>query len=235
MRKQLIVPLLSASLLLAGCSQNKVSPKEYSGFLRNYDQLSEHKTAAGDTVLRWVSPKLRMERYSQVYIAPSQFYPKPEASQRIPATTLTAVTGYYDAALKRELGKVLKLVSEPGPHTLIIRPAITSVGAHTQSLHYYEYLPVTLVAAGVSSAVGIRDLDSVIATEAAFLDGGSRAVVAEVVRKGSGLPLENDDQVMTADNLKVVLDTWARDWREAAETLQGQKRGAVTGQTAKAP
>lgn len=32
MRKQLIVPLLSASLLLAGCSQNKVSPKEYSAF-----------------------------------------------------------------------------------------------------------------------------------------------------------------------------------------------------------
>ncbi|MCE6983072.1 DUF3313 domain-containing protein, partial [Pseudomonas frederiksbergensis] len=57
----------------------------------------------------------------------------------------------------------------------------------------------------------------------------------EVVRKGTGLPLENDDQVMTADNLKVVLDGWARDWRVAAETLQQRKRGAVTGQTAKAP
>ncbi|MDD1017183.1 DUF3313 domain-containing protein [Pseudomonas rubra] len=235
MRKQLIVPLLSVSLLLAGCSQNKVSPKEYSGFLRNYDQLSEHKTASGDSVLRWVSPSLRMERYSQVYIAPSQFYPKPEASKRIPASTLTAVTGYYDAALKRELGKVLNLVEEPGPHTLIIRPAITSVGAHTQALHFYEYLPVTLVAAGVSSAVGIRDLDSVIATEAAFLDGGSRTVLAEVVRKGTGLPLENDDQVMTADNLKVVLDGWARDWRQAAETLKQQKQAAVTGQKSTAP
>ncbi|CAM3997044.1 DUF3313 domain-containing protein [Pseudomonas wadenswilerensis] len=235
MRKQLIVPLLSASLLLAGCSQNKVNPKEYSGFLRNYDQLSEHKTASGDTVLRWVSPKLRMERYSQVYIAPSQFYPMPKASTRIPETTLKAVTTYYDTALKRELGKVLNLVEQPGPHTLIVRPAITSVGAHTQALHFYEYLPVTLVAAGVSSAVGIRDLDSVIATEAAFLDGGSRAVVAEVVRKGTGLPLENDNQVMSADNLKVVLDAWARDWRVAAETLQEQKRSAVTGQKTTAP
>ncbi|MNE53718.1 hypothetical protein D3C80_1484600 [compost metagenome] len=94
---------------------------------------------------------------------------------------------------------------------------------------------MTLVAAGVSSAVGIRDLDSVIATEAAFLDGGSRAVVAEVVRKGTGLPLENDNQVMSADNLKVVLDAWARDWRVAAETLQEQKRSAVTGQKTTAP
>ena len=235
MRKQLIAPVLCATLLMTGCSQNKVSPKEYSGFLRNYDQLSEQKTASGDTVLRWVSPTLRMEQYSQVYIAPSQFYPTPQASARIPEATLQAVTRYYDAALKRELGKVLTLVEQPGPNTLILRPAITSIGAHTQSLHYYEWLPVTLVAAGVSSAVGIRDLDSVIATEAAFLDGGSRAVVAEVVRKGTGLPLENDDQVMTAENLKAVLDGWAQDWRVAAEALKEKKLAALTGQKSTAP
>jgi hypothetical protein len=235
MRKQMIAPVLCLSLLMAGCSQNKVTPKEYSGFLRNYDQLSEHKTASGDSVLRWLSPDLHMERYNQVYIAPSQFYPVPQASTRIPESTLKAVTTYYDAALKRELGKVLTLVEQPGSNTLIVRPAITSVGAHTQALHYYEWLPVTLVAAGVSSAIGIRDLDSVIATEAAFLDGGSRAVVAEVVRKGTGLPLENDEQVMTADNLKVVLDGWAQDWRLAAESIQQQKFGALKGQKSTAP
>ncbi|MFQ6571923.1 DUF3313 domain-containing protein [Pseudomonas sp. UM16] len=235
MRKQLFAPALCLSLLMVGCSQNRVSPKEYSGFLRNYDQLSEQKTASGDSVLRWVSPKLNMDRYTQVYIAPSQFYPTPKASAQIPASTLTAVTTYYDAALKRELSKVLNLVEQPGPNTLIIRPAITSVAAHTQSLHFYEYLPVTLVAAGVSTAVGIRDLDSVIATEAAFLDGGSRTVVAEVVRKGTGLPLENDEQVMTAENLKLVLDGWAQDWRVAADNLKQHKISAVTGQISTAP
>ncbi|MDN7142067.1 DUF3313 domain-containing protein [Pseudomonas sp. JQ170] len=235
MRKQMIAPALCLSLLMVGCSQNKVSPKEYSGFLRNYDQLRELKTASGDSVLRWVSPNLHIERYNQVYIAPSRFYPMPKPSERIPASTLAAITTYYDAALKRELGKVLTLVEQPGPNTLIIRPAITSVGAHTQSLHFYEYLPVTLVAAGVSSAVGIRDLDSEIATEAAFLDGGTRAVVAEVVRKGTGLPLENDDQVMTADNLKVVLDGWAQDWRQAAEMLKQQNTAAFTAGTPTAP
>ncbi|MEE1869203.1 MULTISPECIES: DUF3313 domain-containing protein [Pseudomonas] len=235
MRNHLFAPVLCLSLLVVGCSQTRVSPKEYSGFLRNYDQLSEHKTASGDSVLRWVSPRLQMERYTEVYIAPSQFYPQPKASERIPDSTLKAITTYYDAALKRELGKVLNLVELPGPNTLIVRPAITSVGAHTQSLHFYEYLPVTLVAAGVSSAIGVRDLDSVIATEAAFLDGGSRAVVAEVVRKGTGLPLENDDQVMTAENLKQVLDGWAQDWRNAAVTLKQQNAAAFTGQKSTAP
>lgn len=235
MRKQIFAPALCLSLLMVGCSHTRVSPKEYSGFLRDYDQLSEHKTASGESVLRWLSPKLNVERYTQVYIAPSQFYPQPKASAQIPESTLKAVTAYYDVALKRELGKVLNLVEQPGPNTLIVRPAITSVGAHTQSLHFYEYLPVTLVAAGVSSAVGIRDLDSVIATEAAFLDGGTRAVVAEVVRKGTGLPLENDDQVMTADNLKGVLDGWAQDWREAAISLKQQNAAAFTGQKSTAP
>ncbi|MNO03605.1 hypothetical protein D3C81_2243660 [compost metagenome] len=74
-----------------------------------------------------------------------------------------------------------------------------------------------------------------IATEAAFLDGGSRTVVAEVVRKGTGLPLENDEQVMTAENLKLVLDGWAQDWRVAAENLKQHKISAVTGQISTAP
>jgi len=31
------------------------------------------------------------------------------------------------------------------------------------------------------------------------------------VRKGTGVPLENDKQVMTAENVKGVLDGWASD------------------------
>ena len=40
-------------------------------------------------------------------------------------------------------------------------------------------------------------------------------VVAEVVRKGTGVPLDNDKQVMTADNVKAVLDGWASDLRKS--------------------
>jgi hypothetical protein len=125
------------------------------------------------------------------------------------------VTRYYDAALKHELAKVVPLVSKPGPNTLIVKPAITQVAASTQSLRFYEWLPVTLVAAGVSTATGIRDQDSQIATEVSFEDGATGAVVAEVVRKGTGVPLDNDKQVMTADNVKAVLDNWASDLRQA--------------------
>lgn len=177
--------------------------------------LSERQSPSGQPVLSWVSPALARGRYTQVYLAPSQIYPKTEPTQRIPLSTLSGVTDYYDAALRLELGKVAQLVSRPGPNTLTVRPAITRVAASTQGLRFYEWLPVTLVAAGVSTATGIRDQDSEIATEISFEDGSTGEVVAEVVGKGTGMPLENDKQVLTADDVKAVLDGWAGDLGQA--------------------
>ncbi|PCR96066.1 DUF3313 domain-containing protein [Pseudomonas fluorescens] len=203
--------LLAASLSLSACSNKKVAPDMYSGFLNDYSTLKEQQTPSGQTILSWASPALASGRYTRVYLAPSQFYPKFEPTGRIPQSTLSGVTGYYDAALRQELGKVLPLASKPGPNTLVVRPAITQVATSTQGLRFYEWLPVTLVAAGVSTAAGIRDQDSEIATEVSLEDGSTGEVVAKVVRKGTGVPLENDKQVMTADNVKGVLDGWATD------------------------
>ncbi|WP_212626968.1 DUF3313 domain-containing protein [Pseudomonas sp. PP3] len=216
MRKHFSLPLLAAvTIALSACSNKKVAPEAYTGFLKDYSVLTERRSPSGQTVLSWVSPTLKVERYTQIYIEPSQFYPKALPTERIPQTTLSDTTWYYDAALKHELGKILPVVTTPGPNTLIVRPAITGVTASTQSLRYYEWLPVTLVAAGVSTATGIRDQDSEIATEVVFLDGGTRAVVAQVVRKGTGVPLDNDQQIITAANVKAVLDGWASDLRNS--------------------
>ncbi|MCW8277277.1 DUF3313 domain-containing protein [Pseudomonas sp. PCH199] len=206
--------LFAATLSLSACSSKK--PAElHTGFLSDYSVLKEGQTPSGQKVLSWVSPALASGRYTTVYLAPSQFYPRPQPTQRIPQSTLSGVTRYYDAALRQELGKVVSLVPKPGPNTLIVRPAITQVAASTQGLRFYEWLPVTLVAAGVSTATGIRDRDSEIATEVSFQDGATGAVVAEVVRKGTGVPLENDKQVMTPEDVKGVLDGWATDFSQS--------------------
>ncbi|MDT4871860.1 hypothetical protein FQZ97_1070150 [compost metagenome] len=105
---------------------------------------------------------------------------------------------------------------------LVVRPAITGVSASTKGLQPYEVIPIALVAAGVSAANGIRDQDTSIATEAAFLDGGSNEVVAQVVRKGAGAELGNSSQVMTASDAKAVLDGWARDMVTSLEGLKRQ-------------
>lgn len=155
MRTSLSLPLLAAlSILLAACASKTIPPEEFSGYLSDYSQLAQKQLPSGQAVLSWVSPDLDISHYTGVYIEPSQFYPWVLPTGRGPQSTLSAVTGYYDAALKRELGKVMTVVAAPGPGTLIVRPAIVSLSASTQGLRFYEYLPVTLLAAGVSTATG---------------------------------------------------------------------------------
>lgn len=224
MKHALIVGTLClAGLGLAGCSSSTVKPEEYSGFLHDYSQLKEDKSPSGATVMRWIDPKLDLARYSSVYVEPSQFYPKPQPTDKIPQTTLNGITRYYDAALKRELGKSLTLANGPGPGVIVVRPAITAVSSKTEGLKPYEVIPIALVAAAVSTASGIRDQETDIATEAQFLDGGNNKVLAQVVRKGSGKPLENDSQVMTADDVKAVLDGWAADLHQSYLKLKAHK------------
>ncbi|NWL80588.1 DUF3313 domain-containing protein [Pseudomonas taiwanensis] len=219
--KPLAVVLCLATLGMAGCASKYVEPEEYSGFLKDYKALQEEKSPSGAPVARWIKPGVDVGQFTSVYVEPSQFYPQPKPTEKIPASTLQGITTYYDQVLQTQFAKALPLADGPGPGVLVVRPAITGVSASTKGLQPYEVIPIALVAAGVSAATGIRDQDTSIATEAAFLDGGSNEVVAQVVRKGAGAELDNSSQVMTASDTKAVLDGWARDM---VTSFQGLKR-----------
>lgn len=141
---------------------------------------------------------------------------KPHATTKIPESTLRGINDYFNQALKRELGKSLPLAQGPGNGVLVVRAAITAVSTKTQGLKPYEYVPVALVAAAVSAGSGIRDQDTILGTEAQFLDGANGNVVAQVVRKGTGKPLENDAQAMTPNDVKGVIDGWASDLHQSS-------------------
>lgn len=218
--KSLVATVCLASLLLHGCASKYVEPDQYSGFLKDYSKLKEDKSPSGAAVMRWIKPGIDVSQFSSVYVEPSQYYPKPQPTEKIPQQTLTGITQYYDQALKTQFSKALPLATSPGPGVLVVRPAITGVSAKTKGLRPYEVIPIALVAAGISTATGIRDQDTSVATEAAFIDGRSNEVVAEVVRKGAGTDLENSSQVMQAKDARVVLDGWARDMVNAFEALK---------------
>ncbi|PMU92039.1 MULTISPECIES: DUF3313 domain-containing protein [unclassified Pseudomonas] len=211
----MISTLCIATIGMVGCASQVTQPDEYSGFLSDYSRLKPAKSPSGVEVLRWVDPKLDMRRYNAVYIEPTQFYPRPQATAKIPESTLRGINDYFNQALKREVGKSLPLAQGPGAGVLVVRAAITAVSSKTQGLKPYEFVPVALVAAAVSSGTGIRDQDTVLGTEAQFLDGANGKVVAEVVRKGTGKPLENDSQVMTPNDVKSVIDGWASDLHQS--------------------
>lgn len=207
--------LCIASIGVVGCSSKVTQPDEYSGFLKDYSQLKEAKSPSGVEVMRWVDPTLNINQYTSVYIEPTQFYPKPQPTVKIPQNTLSGITSYYDQALKREISKSLPLASAPGPGVIVVRAAITGVSSKTEGLKPYEVIPIALVAAAVSTASGIRDQETGLATEAVFLDGGNNKVLAQVVRKGTGKPLENDSQVMKSTDVKNVIDGWASDLHQS--------------------
>lgn len=211
-----------ASLALAGCTSKVVKPDEYSGFLGDYSRLKEEKSPSGAEVMRWVDPKIDLKKYKSIYVEPTQFYPKPQPTVKIPQGTLSGITAYYDQALKREAGKSLPLAAGPGPGVIVMRAAITAVSSKTESLKPYEVIPIALVAAAVSTATGIRDQETTLGTEAVFLDGGNNAVVAQVVRKGTGKPLSNDSQVMKPDDVKNVIDGWASDLNQSFVKLKSK-------------
>ena len=216
----MIGTLCLATLLLAGCASKVQQPDEYSGFLKDYSRLKEARSPSGAEVMRWVDPTIKVDQYTSVYIEPSQLYPAPKPTEKIPQSTLNAITAYYDQALKREISKVLPLASAPGPGVIVVRPAITAVSSQTESLAPYEYIPVALVAAAVTTASGIRDQETQLSTEAVFIDGKDQHVVAQVVRKGTGKPLSNASQVMKADDVKAVIDGWASDMRQSFQKVK---------------
>ncbi|QDG60640.1 DUF3313 domain-containing protein [Pseudomonas sp. NIBRBAC000502773] len=216
----MISTLCVASIAMAGCASKVTQPDEYSGFLSDYSQLKEAKSPSGVEVMRWVDPQLDLSRYNAVYIEPTQFYPKPQATTKIPDSTLNGINTYFNQALKRELGKSLPLANGPGPGVMVVRAAITAVSSKTEGLKPYEFVPVALVAAAVSTGTGIRDQETTLGTEAQFLDGASGKVLAQVVRKGTGKPLSNDSQVMKADDVKGVIDGWASDLHQSYVKLK---------------
>lgn len=207
---------------LSGCAGNKVDSRDYSGFLGDYSRLTPQQSPSGAPVMRWIDPALDISRYHSVYIERSQFYPKPQPTARISQKTLDDITRYYDGALQREVARTMPLARSPGPGVIVVRPAITAVSSAKEGLRAYEVIPVALVVAAVGAAAGTRDEETVIATEAAFIDGGTNQVLAQVVRKGTGMTLENDSQMMTAEDFKAVLDGWARDMHASYLKLKAQ-------------
>jgi len=116
--------LASVTLVSAGFAQ-----AEDSGYLGDYAALSEVKDSAGDTVMRYVNPKLKPGAYQAVMLDPTQYYPAPKPTGQVTSSTLTDISRYLDKGLRDKLGAKVKVVSEAGPGVLRIRPAITAVAA----------------------------------------------------------------------------------------------------------
>jgi hypothetical protein len=85
------------------------------------------------------------------------------------------------------------------------------VNTAAEGLQFYEVIPVALVIAGTETATGHRTRDTEVYFEGELIDASTGKPVIKVVRKGFGKQVSNDSQKVTANDLRVVVDSMAND------------------------
>lgn len=196
--------LVMASAIAVSLSGAAAAEEKYSGFLGDYSKLAEQKDAAGETVMRYVSPAMKPGAYQKLMVDAVQFYPAPMASEEVSDRTLNDIRNYVDKGLHDKLAAKGLLATEPGPGVLRVRPAITAVASQGEGLKPYEVLPIGFL---ISQAKG-RGREATIQIEIEVLDSVTGERVSASLRKGVGAKLERSDAKLKLSDLTPLLDKW---------------------------
>lgn len=211
MRFSLSVPVLTLALLAAGCTSHVADKKQYSGFLGDYSQLQSAQSPSGKPTLRWVSPDYHDADYRGVVYTPVVYYPVPHPTERVSQQTLDQIRAYTDSQLKRAISERKPLVAQKGPHTLVVKAAITAVSAENEGMQFYEVVPIAAVVASTMAATGHRTQESALFLEVEAIDGQTGKPLIKVVRKAFGKPLPNSSAPITLNDLRPGIDEMVRD------------------------
>ena len=218
--KQLLT-LLSiclAGLLILGCAGKQTSQDEFSGYLEDYSQMEQEKDEKGEAVLRFVSPRFNRDNYQKVLIEPVQYFPEPNPTDKVSAQTLDDIKEYIDQEFKNQVNERVTVVDQPGPGVVRMRVALTAVGAKTENLKTYQYIPAALVLTAGQAAVQGRPKQAALYLEAQMTDSVSGERLAIAVRGGTGERLKNLREeagpTVSLESVKPLLDQWANAYTE---------------------
>ncbi|MEN4770567.1 DUF3313 domain-containing protein [Duffyella gerundensis] len=196
---------------LAGCSSKVAETQQYSGFLRDYSRLQATDSPSGHPTLRWISPDYHSADYQGIYYTPVVYYPAAKPTARVSQSTLENLKNYVDSRMKAAVARHKPLVGSPGPGTLIMKTAITTVSAENQDMKFYEVVPVAAVVASTMAASGHRTQNSVLYLETQLIDAKTGNVMVEAVRKAYGKTVPNNSAPITLEDLKQGADEMIND------------------------
>lgn len=217
-----LMSMTIATFLLAGSAgaDDKKEMGADSGFLGSatYASLQDVESPSGLKARRWIAPGVALGQYEAVMFDKTVFYPAPQATNQLSMATLNQIGAYLDEAMRRELNGVVRLVSEPGPKTLRFRPAITAVAARDEGLKAYQLIPVAFILTR-----GQTTKKAALALEYEVIDAGTGQLVAAGMREGEGKELKTMKDTLTLEQMKPVIDTWAKDARAFMEAAKAGK------------
>jgi uncharacterized protein DUF3313 len=208
--------LLAIFVLLGlfGCAAQQKSEvadrEQYSGFLSNYDDLTEVTGKNGNEYLRWTSPDLKSGKYTKIYPKPVVFFPKIDPQKLASRDVLVQVRDYFSDELKKDLEAQGILATGPGQGVAEVQLAITGVYIGDEGVTAWELLPIGAVVGLGEAAVGARDQIVQLVVEGKATDSTTGKLLASAVYKGVGKDLDNDKTQLTLDDVKPVLDGWAK-------------------------
>ena len=215
-----VMTVFAGAMLLAApvAAQEKAKSME-SGFLRSgYSKLKEAESPSGLKVKRWIAPEMKAGSYEMILLEPNVFFPAPKSTEQVSEQTLKEINAYFDEAVRRELTGLFQFAKEPGPKTLRLKTAITSVAAKDMGLKPYQLLPIAFIATG-----GKTSKQAALAAEYEVQDADTGKVVAIGMREGTGVELKSATEKLTLAHVKPVIDAWAKDVRVFVEAARQKK------------
>ena len=187
----------------------------YSGFLEHYPKFQVNEKTGAEI---WFKSNEKgvyvLKPYHKIILSPIEIWLNNDSSYKgINPDELKAITDYFANSIKKQLGSMYPVVTEPGPGVLHLRIAITNVNRKKPKRKWYGYIPVALVVEGgkkaAQSAAG-KSVDLIEATiEMEALDSltEERLVAAIDTRKTEKIKAKKDD--ISWKPIEEILDYWA--------------------------
>ncbi|EJN4070447.1 DUF3313 domain-containing protein [Salmonella enterica] len=223
------------ALALSACTGKYTEQERYSGFLKNYGQLKQEKSASGIPVLRWVSPDFNASNYDAVYIMPVTFWPDVPVSEQAQKEKLQTILNYTNTRLERGLRSRVPVADKPGPRTLTLRAAITAVDVKKQGLSVWEVMPVPALIAGTQYLTGYRTLDVTFYFEAEVTDSLTHKPLITAVRRSQSATLSNSHKQLTVEEAEETISELISDFKLYGKSEGAEKKAAVVSGGAERP
>lgn len=204
--------LLSAVMLCAcaGSASKSDGNIPRSGYLGDYSMMQPAPGEYKGEKLVWINPAMVKGKYKKIIIHPVAYYPAPKEGSQIKQENLDKISAYLTQQVKLEVSKSYELADKPGSDTLDYKLAVTGVATSIEGLKAYEVVPVALVLAGASTALGYRDQVITISVEGILTDSMTHDVMAKGLRQGVGENLTDDKQQVDVDKVKELFNEWAK-------------------------
>ena len=201
-----VILMLSAFVFsLSGCATTPPG----SGFLSDYSKLHEDKY--GDRSLKWYEKEnFNWSQYRKIMLDPVVIYYHPEAKYRqIDPDAVKKLADYFRQVVEEELGEEYPIVTKPGKGVLRVRAAITEIVPANPAINI-----VTTAAVFVPLDMGGA------AIEAEFMDSQTNEVLAAMVDKKMGNPLDPRFYrgLTTMGYAKGAFSGWANELKKALKS-----------------